>query len=160
MKTIVVIIQIVLFSSLSGCYYGVNSKTSEIGDLNDTCLEKGAWDKLTDKYCVDSTTPKEFTSAVYAVKGHFIHPEYILFFKEEPMEVVGCDYYSVRAVYNPKLSKEVLNGLSPKLSDSEQVRIRNRVQKALMEYQCDKGKKKSQELFKEPAVYSEEYYDL
>jgi hypothetical protein len=159
MKTIVIIIQIALFSSLSSCY-GVNSKTSEIGDLDDTCLEEGAWDKLTENYAVDSTTPKEFASAVYSVKGHFIHPKYVLFFKEEPMEVVGCDYYSVRAVYNPKLSKDVLHGLSPKLSDDEQVRIRNRVQKALMEYQCDKGKKKSQELFKRPAVYSEEYYDL
>ena len=158
MKTLITIVQIFFLSLLIGCY-GINSKTSQIGNLDDTCLDDDAWLELTEAHSVDSTTDTEFTSAIHRVRSHHTNPEYILYFNEEPKEVIGCDYYSVRAVFNPKLSNRVLDGLSPKLSDEEQVRIRNRVQKALMDYQCEEGKKKSRELFKRPAIYSDEYYE-
>jgi hypothetical protein len=160
MKTTIKIIPILLILQLVTSCYGINSKTSQIGDLDDTCRDKNAWSELTEIYSVDSTTPPEFIEAIDRVRNHHTKPEYILYFEDEPREVIGSDYYSVRVVYNPNLSNQILDGLTPKLSDKEQVRIRNRVQKVLMEYQCEKGKKKSRELFKRPAIFSKEFYDL
>lgn len=145
--------------SLGGCYYGVNSETSQIGNLNDKCLDKDAWTKMTELYSIENINDSNFVKKVDDVKNHFIKPKYILYFDESPKEIVGCDYYFVRAVYNPKIADQVLSGLSPQLSDNEQVRIRNRVQKALMEYQCDEGKLESTEWMKRPAIFSEAYYE-
>ena len=126
----------VLSISLGGCQYGVNSETSQIGDLNDKCLDKNAWEEMTRQYSIESITDPDFVERVDDVRNHFIKPKYVLYFNESPREIVGCDYYSVRAVYSPDIADQVLDGLSPQLSDKEQVRIRNRVQKALMNYQC------------------------
>jgi hypothetical protein len=82
-----------------------------------------------------------------------------LYFDNDPKEIIGCDYYSVRAVYNPEINDEIVDGLSPQLKDDEQVRIRNRVQNALLKYQCSDGKSESQKSMKEPAIFSKEYYD-
>ena len=145
--------------ALGGCYYGVNSKTSQIGDLNDKCLEKNAWDSLCKAYSYENISDSNMIKRVEDIRNHFIKPEYILYFNDEPKEIIGCNYYSVRAVYNPTIMDQVLNGLSPQLSDKEQIRIRNRVQKALMEYQCEEGKAESLEWMQKPAIFSEEYYD-
>jgi len=145
--------------SLSGCYYGVNPETSQIGDLNDKCLEKNAWKKMVELYSIKNITDTNFLKKVDDVKNHFIKPDYILYFSEIPKEIIGCDYHSIRAVYNPQTADQVLSGLSPQLSDKEQIRIRNRVQKALMEYQCEEGKMISEEWMKKPAIFSKEYYD-
>lgn len=144
--------------SLSGCYYGVNSETSQIGDLNDKCLVKQAWENITELYSSENINDSTFVKRVDDVKNHFIKPKYILYFDESPKEIIGCDYYSVRAVYNPNIADQVLDGLSPQLSDNEQIRIRNRVQKALMKYQCPEGKMESIEWMKRPAIFSKEYY--
>ena len=145
--------------SLSGCYYGVNSKTSQIGNLNGKCLDKQAWQNISKLYSSENMNDSNFVKRVYDVKNHFISPKYILCFHESPKEIIGCDYYSVRAVYNPNIADQVLDGLSPQLSDNDQIRIRNRVQKALMKYQCPEGKMESIEWMKNPAIFSEEYYE-
>ena len=144
--------------SLSGCYYGVNSKTSQIGNLNDKCLDKNAWEQMSELYSIENINDTNFAKRVDNVKNHFIKPKYILYFDESPNEIVGCDYYSIRAVYNPNIADQVLDGLSPQLSDAEQIRIRNRVQKALIEYQCPEGELESIEWMKRPAIFSTEYY--
>jgi hypothetical protein len=40
----------------------------------------------------------------------------------------------------------ILDGLSAELKESEKKRILNRVQKLLMEYQCEEGKNESEKL--------------
>ena len=147
----------ILLLFLSSCY-GINAETSEIGSLNDRCLEGGAWEKLSGKYSVTSIKDSAFLEGLAEVKNHFSTPEYILYFEEEPREIVGCSWSAVRVVFNPKLAYWPIDGLTPQLSDQEQVRVRNRVQNALMEYQCAEGKAESRELMKAPAVYSNEYY--
>ena len=146
-------------SLLSGCYYAVNSETSQIGNLNDKCLDKNAWEKLTTTYSTDNIVDSNLIKRVNDVKNHFIKPKYILYFDTEPKEIIGCDYYSVRAVYNVNIADQVLSGLSPQLSDKEQIRIRNRVQKTLMEYQCEEGKLESKKWMNRPAIFSKEFYD-
>jgi hypothetical protein len=144
---------------LSSCYYGVNSETSQIGDLNSKCLSRNAWDSICNEYSITKISDSIFINGLKEVQNHFIKPEYILYFDSEPKELVGCDYSSVRVVYNPKITDFALDGLSPQLSDKEQVRIRNRVQYLLIKYQCKDGKVESLESMKEPAIFSKEYYN-
>lgn len=144
--------------TLNGCY-GENSKTSQIGNLNTRCLSKNAWDSICKEYSTIKTTDSVFINKINGIKAHFIKPKYILYFDSGPKELIGCDYYSVRAVYNPEINDDVLDGLSVQLNDDEQVRIRNRVQNALLKYQCAEGKAESRQSMKEPAIFSKEYYD-
>ncbi len=143
---------------LSGCY-GANSETSQIGDLNSKCLADYAWDSICKEYTTAKITDSVFINGLSDVKAHFMKPKYILYFDNDPKEIIGCDYYSIRVVYNPKIDDGVFDGLSPQLNDDDQVRIRNRVQNALMKYQCAEGKLEAQERMKEPALFSKEYYD-
>lgn len=145
--------------SLSSCYYHPNSETSQIGNLNTKCLDKLAWENITDLYSSENINDSNFLERVDDIKKHFIKPKYVLYFDESPKEIIGCDYYSVRAVYNPNIADQVLDGLSPQLSDNEQIRIRNRVQKALMKYQCPEGKMDSIEWMKRSVIFSKEYYE-
>lgn len=157
MKNILsVVITCSLLLLLNRCFYGVNKETSEIGILNSTCLDDSAWENLTSKYSIQLIEDSIFSKGLIDVRNHFIKPAYILYFNEEPKEIIGCDYYSVRVVYNPSLSEMVLSGLSPSLSDDEQIRIRNRVQQALTEFQCEKGKLESKEWMSRPAPYGKE----
>ncbi len=66
-----------------------------------------------------------------------------LFFQDEPKELIAVEYSTVRYVYNPKIRSEILDGLSPELSDEEQKRIRNRIQSLLISFQCMEGKDES-----------------
>lgn len=147
---------ILIFSS---CSYGVNKENSQIGDLNSKCLDANTWDRMTEIYAFDDISDLTFLKGLYDIEEHFIKPEYVLYFDDLPKELIGCDSYSIHAVYNPEISEDVLDGLSLELSDKEQIRIRNRVQKALMEFQCEEGKKESTEWMKRPAIYSEEFYN-
>ncbi len=147
-----------LLISLCACNYGVNSKTSQIGNLNDKCLNKQAWENLTELYSPENIKDSNFAKRVDDLRNHFTKPKYILYFDESPKEIIACDHYSVRAAYTPAIADQVIDGLSPQLSDNEQIRIRNRVQKALMKYQCPEGKLESIKWMKRPAIFSEEYY--
>ena len=139
----------------SGCY-GVNQKTTEIGMLNSTCLQDIAWSELSKKYSKDNITSAEFKEGLLRVENYFLKPDYILYFQSGPEEIIGCDYYTVRTVFNPDISTMAIGGLDPSLSDNEQIRVRNRIQKLLMEYQCDKGRQESQALLDRPAPFSEQ----
>lgn len=136
----------------------MNSESSQIGHLNSKGLEENAWKKITDLYSIENITDSNFIRRIDDVKNYFIKPKYIIYF-DSPKEIIGCNYYSIRAVYNSNIADQGLNGLSPQLSDKEQVRIRNRVQKALMKYQCPEGKLESIEWMKRSAIYSEKYYE-
>ena len=152
------IISILSISLLTGCY-GVNSETSEIGNINSVCLPKNAWTEIQKKNSTDKITDSTFMEGLKYVKNHFLKPEYIIYFQSEPKEIVGCDYYSIRVVYNPEIADFGLDGLSPQLSDKEQTRIRNRVLNLVKEYACEEGKIALTKEMNEPAVFSKEYYD-
>ena len=139
--------------------YGVNSETSEIGSINSTCQSKNAWRELTEKYSTDKIKDSSFIEGLNYVKNHFIKPKYILYFESGPREIIGCDYYSIRVAYNPKIFEGDTDGLTPKLSDKEQVRIRNRILKLLYKYECPEGQKVLLKEMKEPAVFRKEYYE-
>lgn len=152
------ILTIFITALLTSCY-GVNEKTSEIGSMAPECLSKGAWEDAMKKYSVENITDSVFLEGLKEVENHFLRPDYILYFDEEPKEIVGCDWYSIRVAFNPKITYYSVDGLSSELSDKEQIRIRNRVFKVLMEYQCEEGKIAMRKAMNEPAVFSEEYYD-
>ena len=139
---------------LSSCY-GVNEKTSEIGKLNSTCLEDSAWTELTKQYSTDRISSDKFLEGLERVKNYTFKSTYILYFPSGPEEIIGCDYYSVRTDFNPEISNLAIGGLHNALKDEEQVRIRNRIQKLLMNYQCEKGKLESQEWMEWPAPFSD-----
>ena len=142
--------------SLYGCY-GVNSETSEIGSMSPTCLDSLAWDKICAEHSVDSIKDPKLISKLDDIKNHFLKPDYILYFDDEPKEIIGCDWYSIRVVYNEKIADQTLTGLSPLLSNKEQKRIRNRVFKEIMKYQCDKGQKEILKAMEEEVPFAESH---
>ena len=146
----------VIYSAISllmSCQYGINSETSEIGSINATCLDAQAWEMVCKENTIDSIVDPSWLQGLEKVENHFIKPEYVLYFNEEPKEIVGCDAYTIRVVYNETISNQTLTGQSPQLSNKEQKRIRNRVLGALMNYQCDSGKAKTLEQMKKPVPF-------
>jgi hypothetical protein len=137
----------------------VNSRTSQIGNINAYCLSENAWTEILKANSIENIKDSTFKEGLEFVKNHFIRPEYIIYFQTEPKEIVGCDYYSIRVAYNPKVSSYALDGLSSELNDKEQVRIRNRVLELILNYECEKGKQKIIESMKEPAIFSDEFYE-
>lgn len=125
-----------------GCY-GINSETSEISTINTTCLDSLTWDRICETHSVDRIEDSSWIEGLEAVKNHFIKPDYILYFDSEPREIIGCSYYSIRVAYNPQIAHQPVSGLSTLLSNEEQTRIRNRVFKELMKYQCEKGQEET-----------------
>ncbi|MDJ1493335.1 hypothetical protein QNI19_10370 [Cytophagaceae bacterium DM2B3-1] len=148
----------ILVIGLYGCYqYGVNAETSELGSISPRCLDSLAWNKMCAEHSIDSIKDEHLLQRVKSVKNHFIQPEYILYFKEEPEEIIGCDWYSVRVVYNAKLADQPLDGLDVLLGNDEQKRIRNRVFSEIMKYQCEEGKKETLKEMEEDVPYAESH---
>ncbi|MCJ8288898.1 MAG: hypothetical protein HRT58_05740 [Crocinitomicaceae bacterium] len=156
-----VILVVILGVILTGCY-AVNSETSEIGSMSPNCLDSLAWEKICSEHSIDSIKDPKLLSKLSLIKGHFIKPDYILYFQNDPEEIIGCNWYSIRVVYNEKLSSQALTGLSQQLSNTEQKRIRNRVLLELSKYQCKKGKIETLKRMKEnvPFAESHEKYPL
>lgn len=138
MKTSKLFYVLLIITFLTGCY-GANSETSEIGSLNPKCLDSIAWDKICAEHSIDSIKDLNLISKLEDIKNHFIKPDYILYFKNKPIEIIGCDWYSIRVVYNENIADETVTGTSPLLGNKEQKRIRNRVLNELKNYQCEEG---------------------
>jgi len=62
----------------------------------------------------------------------------LIYFEESPQEIIGVstDHYQIRYVYNPDLSRKVLNGFSKKLTKAEIDRISKRIYDLLENYGC------------------------
>ncbi len=162
MKNAVTRLLIILTTLLVSCdgMLFVNSKTSEIGNLNSYCIENNTWDTLRRMYSINEVKDSSFVTAIRHMREHWTTPPYILYFKDYPEEIIACDYYSVRLVYNPKLSSQILDGLDDSLlTDKQQVRVRNRIINLLTYYSCDTGKVIFGKELSEPAVFSKEYYE-
>ncbi|MFM2387578.1 MAG: hypothetical protein RL660_2335 [Bacteroidota bacterium] len=143
---------------LIGCY-GVNSETSQIGNINSSCLTKNAWKEMQNEYAIEKITDSTFQEGLKHVENHFIKPAYVIYFQDEPKEIVGFDATAIRVVYNPKIAAFGVDGLSPQLSDKEQIRIRNRVLEVIREYACEEGKEAMTKEMNEPAIFSKAYYE-
>lgn len=133
---------------LQSCY-GVNEKTSHISDLNTNCLSEEAWSDINNAYSINKVIDSVWLEKLKDFENQPF-PTEVLYFSEKPQESVGIatDHYSVRYVYNPQISDEILDGLSRELHEKEVKRIGARIQTLLMQYQCEKGKQESLELIK------------
>jgi len=138
-------INITMLSILTACNYGVNKKTTQIAYINNRCLSKFAWDSIKSNYSINNIKDSIFLNALVDFKN-VSFPVSLIYINEEPSEIIGVDYSSIRYVFNPKISIQILDGLSPELEEEEKKRIRNRVQKLIMEYQCEEGQKEVQKL--------------
>lgn len=128
---------------LQSCYE-VNKKTSEISTLNNICLAPNAWLEINKDYSTDYITNPKLIEVLDGFRNEPFTTE-VLYFKNNPEELIAIstDHYGIRYVYNPKISDQILNGLSPQLNEMEKKRIHKRIQTLLMEYQCEKGQKES-----------------
>jgi len=123
-------------------------------------MAENAWQEIEKTHGIDSITDTELLKEIQTLRNHFMKPEYIVYFKEGPEELIACDYYAIRAVYNRNICDDVLDGLSPQLSNEEQMRVRNRVLALIKNYQCEEGAKRTELDMQEPAVYSKAYKTL
>lgn len=156
MKKLVLLI--IACTGLTSCdAYFVNSETSQIGDTDWNCLDTLAWEKLCSEYSINSIEEEQYLDGLELVKNHFLKPKYILYFKSNPKEIVGCDYYSIRVAFNPKISNGTLDGLSPELSNEEQKRIRNRVWNEVSRYQCDQGQMETMKKMERDVPFAESH---
>jgi hypothetical protein len=116
----------------------INKETSAIGSIYGECLKKDAWDTLFTRYDVNNVKDSLLKEVLTEFENQPFRP-YVLYL-QDPEEFIGIstDKYMVRYVYNSNLSSKVLDGFM--LNDSEKNRILNRVQKLLMEFQCEDGK--------------------
>ena len=121
------------------------------------CLDSLAWDKICMENSIDDIQDSTLISKIEDIKNHFIKPDYILFFDEEPKEIIGCDWHSIRVVYNEKIASQTLTGLSPLLGNKEQKRIRNRVFKEIMKYQCEEGQKETLAAMRKEVPYAKSH---
>jgi hypothetical protein len=136
----------ILFSAvcISSCSRQLltNKETSAVGSVYAECLDQNAWDTLFNRYSVNDINDTLFSEALIEMNNLY-GGGIILYLQSDPVELIAIStgIYSVRYIYNPKLSSEILNGFT--LIDSEKKRILNRVQRLLMEFQCEEGKEQS-----------------
>ncbi len=135
-------LSIILIASSFGCKYGINEKTTQISYINNTCLQKDAWDSIKAKYSTKNIHDTIYLQALSDFKN-VPFPVSVIYFDQEPKELVGVEYSVIRYVFNPKISDQILDGLSPELNNKEKKRLRNRVQQLLIPYQCEEGKEEA-----------------
>ena len=124
----------------------INKESPIIGSVYGECLENHAWDSLFSRF----STKKIKDTIIYDAFLEFDNQVFkcdVLYFEEEPLELIGIDSDMIRYVYNPNVSSEILSGFN--LEEKEKNRIANRVQSLLIEFQCEEGRKQSLKKIKE-----------
>lgn len=117
-----------------------NKRTSRIYTLNTECVSDIAWQELRKSHSTDSLKG-EFLLKLKEFKEMPFDNE-VYYFNDAREELIGVSRHeAVRYVYNPKISNEILDGLSPELSKKEKERIGNRFQSFLRRYQCKRERK-------------------
>jgi len=130
------IILILTLLSLSSCLYGINEKTSEIGTINWVCN----WPQFEDKYSTERLADSLLISKLPEFR-QMPFPTKVLYFDSYPKELIGIseEHYQIRYVYNPNISDQVLDGLSPQLPEVEKQRIQNRMDSTLKAFGCNRN---------------------
>ncbi|HEX8351167.1 MAG TPA: hypothetical protein VF598_14485 [Hymenobacter sp.] len=120
---------------LQACY-GVNERTSEICDINQVIsLTDSAWSVIFKNHNPDSIKNSDLIKKSEEFKEQPFSTD-VLYFKSNPEELIGIDpnHYSIRYIYDDKISDQVLNGLSPQLQKKEKQRICKRIHTLLEKY--------------------------
>lgn len=138
MKYSIPIFSILLFFILTACY-GINERTSSIRNLNYNC-KNCDWDKLFKEHSIEQNSDPKFKQIIDDFKSQPFENE-LIYFNNSPEEVIAIssDHYSIRYVYNPKISDQVLDGFSTLLDDVEKDRILKRIENVLEKYGCKKN---------------------
>jgi hypothetical protein len=146
-KYLIILISAVLL--LSSCY-GINEKNSYILTLSNCCNSDIVWKKIFSKYKPEGINTVEVQGILNDFKSQPFKTN-IIYFKDEPEEYVGISENGrfIRYVYNKKISTQVLDGLSTKLSDSEKIRIGLRINSILFNYLNEDGRMESVFILKE-----------
>ena len=150
-------IYLLFFPFLLGCY-GINKEGPSIAIFSPECLDSLAWESMCKEYPIDNIKNPDLLYQLEQIRANDA-PKYILYFKEEPEEIIGCSGYSIDVAYNAEISSCSFNGGSVLLSNYEQKRIRNRVFKAMLKYQCEQGKMQTLERMKEDVLHSDLHKD-
>jgi hypothetical protein len=126
----------------------VNARTSSFGSYRNVCMSNGALAKIETKYSVTKISDSTFHEAAKEMKNQRIEVR-VIYFNEEPREIIGYTDGAVRYAFNPKISTEIVDGVSNELSEKERCRILNRFQYVIMQYQCEEGKIEAQKFIDE-----------
>lgn len=151
--TTLLVLSCITLLHFASCY-GINEKTTNICSLNTICLTDSAWTTIKRRYDVSKIHDDDFISAAKDIDTVWRFRTETLYFDSGPKELiaVATDLYSVRYCYSPRgnlFTDKVLDGLSPELTASEKMRIRNRIQSLFLEFQCEEGKMQSYKLMSE-----------
>lgn len=128
-----------LVISLFTSCYGINKKSSEIASLNYDCGTY-EWNQILSDFSTSYFSNNITKQAVEDFKN--MHFKVDLIYLEEPHEIIGVseDHYTIRYIYNPIISDQILDGLSSQLTKSEKQRIKNRIARIIEEYGCNTNK--------------------
>lgn len=129
-------------SIIMGCNYSfTNKRTSRVYNLNTECLADSAWKELESYHTVAGLKDSVMISKLADFqKMPFSNIVYYFDGKDPELIAVSADHDCVRYVYNPLISDDILDGLSPELSNQEKERVGNKIQSFLRKYQCEKEK--------------------
>ena len=149
MKSVIAIaLHLTVLSLIVGCY-GVNERTSAISSLDARCVDSTSWDAIYKTYCTDNIKDSLFMDKIKEIRKEPFETD-VLYFEDGPEELIAIspEHYAIRYVYNPNISSKVLNGFSQELKESDKRRIRNRLYRMVMNYQCLEGKANSIKVMK------------
>ena len=134
---------LLIFIAVFSCY-GVNEETTEICGLSICCNEADTWEKIFKEYSIENTDSDSVKDILLEFRNQPFKTD-IIHFKEYPEEYIGIseNKMQVRYVYNKKIADQVLDGLSPQLSDSEKIRISIRINLLHINYLNDEGRRES-----------------
>jgi hypothetical protein len=110
-------------------------------DLNTECVSDQAWTYLKNSHGLDKLKNTDFQKQLWQFEL-MPFPHEIYYFESDPEELIAisAEHDCVRYVYNPQLSKNVLDGLSDQLKKKDKERIGNRIQLILRNFHCDEKK--------------------
>ena len=123
---------------ISGCHLE-NNKSTAIDMIHDNCIADSAMDILSERYSINNIKDSIFKVKLIEMNKRAFKTK-VLYFNENPEELIGIDRYLIMYVYNPTLSSKVLSGRNVEITEKERNRIFVRIQKLLIEFQCEKGK--------------------
>lgn len=126
----------------------VNARTSFFGFYRNVCISKDALNKIEAQYSLTKISDSIFRNASIQMKKQRIEVR-VMYFSDEPQEIIGFNDGAVRYAFNPKISNDIVDGLSNELTEKEKCRILNRFQSVVMQYQCEEGKIEAQKFIEE-----------
>lgn len=126
----------VLCSLLASACYGVNERNQHITDIENGCTNP-CIEKHLQALAYDTTKAPQFREQVEEIQS-MVFPTTILYFPEGPEELIAIstDWYFIRYLYNPALSRnvppmlryQVMDGYSGELDARQRARLKRRVE--------------------------------